>query len=139
MSQFIEWRHDGRRLVIPVIIYPPVVAELNGVAAQALLDTGSTTSAVTTRLADTLGLRRLGKRPLGSAQGEGQADRFLFRVGIAIAIDQQAAPRFPYVFEEVRGFELANSFSLDALIGMDILRQCRFEMQPSGRCRLTFG
>lgn len=137
MSQCIEWRHDGRRLVLPVVILPPEPTSiLTGVEADALLDTGSTTSAITPRIAKELGLRQLGKRPLGSAQGLGQAERYLFRVGLRTPAD---VPTFPFLFDEVSGFELSDSFQLDALIGMDILKQCDFSMSGTGICSLTFG
>lgn len=40
------------------------------------------------------------------------------------------APAFPFVFDEVTGFELANSFTFEALLGMDILSQCDLSMGP---------
>jgi predicted aspartyl protease len=106
------------------------------VEADALLDTGSTTSAITPRIAKELGLRQLGKRPLGSAQGLGQAERYLFRIRLRTPAD---VPTFPFLFDEVSGFELSDSFQLDALIGMDILKQCDFSMSRTGTCTLTFG
>jgi hypothetical protein len=45
----------------------------------------------------------------------------------------------PFVFEEVSGFELKDGLAFNALIGMDILGQCDFSMERSGRCRLRFG
>jgi hypothetical protein len=109
---------------------------LRGFEAAALLDTGSTTSAITPRVAQKLKLTPRGKRPLGSAQGEGQAERYLFRVGLRAPSEQ---PAFPYVFADVSGFELAEAFSLDALLGMDVLGQCDFAMDRRGLCRLSFG
>jgi hypothetical protein len=61
-----------------------------------------------------LNLNKRGKRPLGSAQGEGQAERYLFRVGLPIPT---SGPSFPYIFDDVSGFELADSFQFDALFG----------------------
>jgi predicted aspartyl protease len=137
MSQCIEWRHDGRRIVLPVIILPPEpTTDLSGIEAAALLDTGSTTSAITPRVARRLKLTPRGKRPLGSAQGEGQAERYLFRVGLR---EPSRQPAFPFVFADVSGFELTDAFSLDALLGMDVLGQCDFAMYRNGRCRLEFG
>jgi len=48
-------------------------------------------------------------------------------------------PSFPFVFDDVEGFELREGFQPDALLGMDILRQCDFSISRSGKCRLTFG
>lgn len=81
-------------------------------------------------------MRQLGKRPLGSAQGLGQAERYLFRIGLRPPTD---VPVFPFLFDEVSGFELSDSFQLDALIGMDILQQCDFSTSRTGACSLTFG
>jgi gag-polyprotein putative aspartyl protease len=137
MSQSIEWRHDGRRVILPVTILPPdPAANLTGHTGNALLDTGSTTSAVTPRVVRAINLRPLGKRVLGSAQGEGMAERYIFRIGLHPATDQ---PAFPFIFQEIVGFELTDSFQFDALIGMDILSQCDFSMSQSRLCRLSFG
>jgi hypothetical protein len=63
MPRTIEWRHDGARLVVPVTVYPPLTgAMLEGVAGRALIDTGSTTTGITARIAQPLGLRSIGKR-----------------------------------------------------------------------------
>lgn len=140
MSRCIEWRHDRRRIIVPVLILRPTPAtDLDGFRAQALLDTGSTTTGLTTRVAKALELPPRGKRPLGSAQGEGQAERYLFRVGLFQDVDGGSSPSFPYVFEDVIGFELKDSFQFDALLGMDVLSQCDFSMTRSGDCRLAFG
>jgi len=137
MPRCIKWVHDRRRLVIPVLILPPEPTnDLTGVEGTALVDTGSTTSAITPRLARSLDLRPLGKRPLGSAQGLGHAERYLFRLGLKTTDD---GPSFPYVFDEVSGFELSDSFQLEALLGMDILSQCDFVMSRAGHCTLSFG
>jgi hypothetical protein len=139
MSAAIEWRSDRRRLLIPVSILAPAPAsDLTSAPAQALVDTGSTISGITRRIAKRLGLVGRGKRPLSSAQGEGQAERYLFRVGI-VPMAGDDALSFPYVFEEVIGFELTNSFQFDALLGMDILSQCDLELHRNGHCRLVFG
>jgi hypothetical protein len=137
MSQFIEWTREARRILLPVTILAPVpVTELTGVDARALIDTGSSVSGIASRVAGQLGLRRLGKRPLMSAQGEGQVERLAFRMGFRPDVGPLKAPAFPFVFDEVIGIELTNAFEFDALIGMDILGRCNFEMRRDGYCRL---
>ena len=137
MSHRIEWRSDGRRILLPILILRPTPSiDLTGFDGIALLDTGSTTSGVTARVAHSLQLAKRGKRPLGSAQGEGQAERYLFRIGIRPAAQP---PVFPYVFEDIIGFELSDSFQFEALLGMDVLRQCDFAMSRAGQCSLQFG
>jgi predicted aspartyl protease len=137
MSHCIEWQHDRRRILLPVLILAPAPStDLTGIEAIALVDTGSTTTGITPRVAKRLGLARRGKRPIGSIQGEGQAERYIFRIGLPLP---DAAPSFPYVFDDVEGFELRDGFEPDALLGMDILRQCDFSIERSGRCKLSFG
>jgi hypothetical protein len=134
MPEF-KWRREARRIIFPATILAPAPAtNLTFVAAQALLDTGSTTSGVSREIAGQLNLPQLGKRPLGSAHGEAQVERFLFRIGF-----QMEDISFPFVFEEVDGFELRDGFAFNALIGMDVLGQCDFLMDRAGRCRLGFG
>lgn len=136
----IEWQRDPRRILLPVIILAPFpVTDLSGVNATALIDTGSSVSGVAARLAEAVDLRRLGKRPLTSAQGEGQVGRYAFRIGLRPGAGAGDQPSFPFVFEEVIGIALTNAFDFDALIGMDILGQCDFTMDRSGRCSLRFG
>lgn len=120
-----------------VTILPPTPStDLTGYEGRALVDTGSTTSGIVPRVARHLFLPKRGKRPLGSAQGEGQAERYLFRVGVIAATEQ---PSFPFVFDDVIGFELAETFQFDALLGMDLLRQCDFILDRHGGCKLIFG
>ena len=140
MPRTIEWRHDGRRLVVPVIIYPPLTGTtFEGVAGTALIDTGSTTTGINARVARRLGLRSIGKRLVSTVGGEKQIDRYIFRIGLEGRATDNDGPVFPYIFEEVDGFELLDSFSFDALLGMDILRQCELLIAPGNRCCLRFG
>lgn len=140
MSRTIEWRHDGSRLVVPVIVYPPLTGTtFEGVAGRALIDTGSTTTGVTAKIAQALGLQSIGKRLISTVGGEKHIDRYIFRIGLDGLAADNDAPTFPYVFEEVVGFELLDSFSFDVLLGMDILRQCELLISQGNKCRLTFG
>ena len=135
---YIERKHDGHRFLVPVhVLAPSPSLDLEGVSGQALVDTGSTVSGVTSAVADRLGLPRLGKRPLASAHGEGQSERCPFR--LALPDEESTTPTFPFVFDDVIGMELGNHFNFDALLGMDILRQCDLRIERSGRCRLWFG
>jgi hypothetical protein len=139
MSHRIDWQREPRRILLPVVILRPYpVTDFHGADASALIDTGSSVSGISTALANSLGLVGLGKRPLKSAQGEGQVDRFAFRLGLRPDQSGREAA-FPFVFEEVIGIELTNSFDFSALIGMDILRQCDFTSTRAGACSLVFG
>jgi len=138
----ISWRHDGRRIVLPVVLTNPDVANgtIRSVEGQALLDTGATNSGITVRAAKALALKSHTKRPLSSAHGEQQTDRFLFRIGLLP--DRESgddSPQFPFFFDEIEGFALLDSFRLEALIGMDILSQCDLEIDRRRNCTLRFG
>jgi hypothetical protein len=131
MSHRIDWRREQRRILLPVAILRPFpVMDLTGADATALVDTGSSVSGISLGIAQSLGLAGLEKRPLKSAQGEGQIERYAFRVGLK---PDEAA--FPFVFEEVIGIELTNAFEFNALIGMDILGQCDFTSRRAGIVR----
>lgn len=139
MSRRIDWRREKRRILLPIIILRPYpVTDLSGADATALIDTGSSVSGVSVAVAQSMGLVGLGKRPLISAQGEGQVERYAFRVGFRPDAPSDEAA-FPFVFEEVIGIELTNSFEFTALIGMDILDQCKFTCDRDGSCSLVFG
>lgn len=134
----IEWRCDRRRIILPILILKPAPAsDLTHYEVSALLDTGANVSGVATHIAKKLDLPGIGRRPLMSAQGLGQAKRFLFRVGLKQP--ESSAATLPFIFEETMGFELIDGTNLDAVLGMDILSQCDFELRRDGTCRLSFG
>jgi hypothetical protein len=136
----LEWTRERLRILLPIQILPPFPKTLlKGAEATALLDTGSSISGVGLALAERLGLHRLGKFPLKSAQGLGQVERYAFRVGFLPNSRPDRSPSFPFVFDEVVGIELTDTFEFNALIGMDVLGRCDFSMERTGRCRLRFG
>jgi hypothetical protein len=139
MSRRIDWRRFQSRILLPALVLRPFpVTDHSGIEATALIDTGSSVSGVSVALAQSLQLVGLGKRPIKSAQGESQVERYAFRVGFR-PDSRDGAPNFPFVFEEVIGIELTNAFEFTALIGMDILGQCDFTTRRSGDCSLAFG
>ena len=100
----IEWRREPRRILLPCLILAPFpIIDLSGIEARALIDTGSSVSGISESIAEQLNLSRLGKRPLRSAQGEGQIERYAFRVGVQPTGKAGEPNRFPFVFEEVIG------------------------------------
>lgn len=136
----IEIRHDGRRIIVPVILLPPSPPTLlTGIETDALLDTGATNTGITPRVAKQLGLRPLGKRPLGSAQGEMQSERYVLRIGFPAPPSDSALPTFPFVFDPVMAFELTDSFRRGALLGMDVLSQCDVHLDRGAVCTIRFG
>lgn len=136
----IEWRRDKRRIILPIaLLGPSDGSTVDFVEGRALLDTGATASGITPRMVKQLSLRGQGKRPLNSAHGEKQTERYIFRIGFFPDVRDDGRPRMPYIFDEILGFGLEDSFQLEALIGMDILSQCDFTMTRNERCTLSFG
>ena len=103
---------------------------------MALVDTGSTMTGVKQSVASKLGLVGRGKRPIGGIGGEEQAERYVFRIAL---FGDGASPTLPFAFDDVLGFELKESFTFDVLLGMDILRQCDFELRRGSCGVLTVG
>lgn len=136
----IELNRSNRRILVPITLLPPDTGVIvQGIAGHALLDTGATTSGIKTSVAGRLGLSATGKRPLLSAHGEAHAHRYIFRIALAPDAAPDEPPRFPYVFPETDGFELKDSFSYDAILGMDILSRCDLTLNRNGTGRLAFG
>lgn len=127
----IEWRRDGSRLLIPIqILRPSPTSDLSSFDATALLDTGATASGVARHIAEQMALPSIGKEPINTAGGTVLVNRYLFR--IAFSRDQG----FPFVFDDLTGFELISHASFQAILGMDVLSRCDFSMTRDGRCTL---
>lgn len=69
---------------------------------------------------------------MDTAGGTILSDGYLFRV--AFPIDGA----FPFVFDDITGFELNEFSHFQAVIGTDILARCDFTASRDGRCSLTF-
>lgn len=62
-------------------------------------------------------------------------DYFLFRIAFKAGL---SANGLPYVFAETDGFSWVEPKQFDVILGMDVLSQCDFRMDRSGRWQLTF-
>jgi hypothetical protein len=134
----LEGRHDGRKILLPVaILKSDDPADLTHVRATALLDTGATTSAITPGIIDSLGLEPFEKRHLTVATEDRLVDYFVFRIGLFDRNVPEAT--LPWVFGETRGFGMRATPGFDVILGMDVLRQCDFRLDRTGRWELTFG
>ena len=67
---------------------------------------------------------------MGGVGGDLQVERYVFRLGL---IGEGA----PFVFDDIIGFELRDSFAFDVLIGMDVLRQCDLSLGRDGSVVVT--
>lgn len=139
----LSWTSSGNRILLDVLVFKPgSPSDLTGLDARALLDTGATVSGISPRIVAELGLQSHTKKRLKSATEERFVDYFLFRIGWNInpeieSIGQPAS--FPFIFDELDGFGWGLAGDFDVILGMDVLRQCDFQLQRGGRCRLTFG
>lgn len=133
MSAAIEWRRGSRRVLLDIAILRPTPAtDLTSMPATALLDTGATSSGVTRQIADALQLPSIGKEPINTAGGTILSERYLFRIAFPIANS------FPFIFDDITGFELTDYRSFQAILGMDVLSRCDFTMSRTGDCTLRF-
>lgn len=138
---WLEGRHDGRQILLPVaILGSDDPSDLTHTMGVALLDTGSTTSAVSPRIIAQLGLIANGKRLMRVATEERMVERYLFRVGLfEKASSNVASTRFPYVFAECNGFAIRSADHFDVILGMDVLGQCDFSADRKGYWRIGYG
>ena len=101
-----------------------------------LLDTGATSSWISPRVIEKLGLVELMKERVSFAMDEQVAEVYLFRLGLFAGED--GVNGLPYVFAETRGFRLKQRNDFDVILGMDILSQGDFSLTRSGKWTLTF-
>lgn len=137
----LECSNDGRRIILPVtVLRAHPTSDLTGHQCTALLDTGATTSGITPRVGRALNLIGLGKRPLGSARGDEQVERYICRIGLqSTSHHDQEQPTYPFVFDPIMAFQLRDEFRFDVILGMDILAQCDFRMDRHRHTLLSFG
>jgi hypothetical protein len=131
----VEGRHNGRQILVPVAIAPPLVmAQSVMEPAVALIDTGATRSLIIRELAERLSLPFVGKQRLVSARSEDQVDQFAFRVGF-----QREGNQWPWFLEgDFIGLEFRNLSSFQIIIGMDIIGLGTFETRPDRSWRFRF-
>lgn len=139
----IEWRHSGRRLILPIVVLAPANAAnpSQTVRTSGLIDTGATGTGIRSDLASSLGLLPRGQRRVHTANGLLMASEYLFRVGFVCGdyddplFDPDRA--LPFVLEEpVLGFELQSGFAYPMLIGMDIIGANDLSITRDGRAEL---
>ncbi len=134
--------NDGRKILLPVaVLSSDNPADLTYIEAVALLDTGASCSAIGPRVISELGLSPYEKRQLLVATEDRLVDYYLFRIGLfdGLGDESRSMARLPFVFADLDGFGMRSSGQFDVILGMDVLRQCDFELYRTGRWRLSFG
>ena len=140
----IRWRHDGRQVLLPIaVLRPNAPTDLSWATITALVDTGATSSGISSSVVRELGLVSHTKKLLKSAHSEDHVSYYIFRIGLFPDADfgdaEEPFPSLPFTFPESEGFSCSAGDAYQAILGMDILKQCDFSIDRQGRCILTFG
>lgn len=131
----VEGRHNGRQIIIPVFVAPPLESNrFQVVEAQGLIDTGASRSLLTREIAVQLALPARGKHPLVSARATELVDRYAFRLGFTV--NDVAGPWF--LDQDLVASEFRNHGNFQVIIGMDVLASGTLELHPDRRFRFAF-
>ena len=141
----ITGRHDGRQIFASVALMS--IESLDGLTSDdskqpdvqvlnALIDTGATTTSITPKTAEKLGLLPMGMHRVLTASGIQNRPSYLLRVGFASFI--KGKQNFLIPDKAVEATETPRSdFPFDVLIGMDVITQGKLLVTPT-RYEFTF-
>lgn len=140
----IEWRHEGKRLVLPVAVLPSTVA-INSQAldlTEALIDTGATGTGLRPDVANRLGILGRGRRRVLTANGDILVPEYRIRLGFypgSYEAEALAPPGLlPYILDlGLLAHALHEHFPYAMLIGMDVLRHCDLSIRKDRSARLV--
>jgi hypothetical protein len=140
-------QHNSVQLFCPVVILPPnpTPATAGGhVGVQALIDTGATTTAITTALAARLSLQPIGIMPIHGVGGVQHHNSHLFQVGFPFAPypppQQGQVPGTIFVLQKlIQGCSFqAGSAPFEVLLGMDVISIGSLVVQGNGTFSFSF-
>jgi hypothetical protein len=155
-------RHNKKQLFLNVAIIPadtfgalsqadaapknpsePQIANLS--MFKALLDTGATTTCITKKVADSLGLTPIGKVQVQGVAGPSFLNNYLFHVGFAFGMspgqdDKSQIGGVCHVLPAaIQGAEFhSGSAGFDVLLGMDVLGLGSFKLEGDGTFSFSF-
>lgn len=139
----INWRHDRKRLVLPISIFPSSTAANPHEYAliTGLLDTGATGTGIRQDVASRLGLEKRGRRQVFTANGDILANEHLIRVGFYPGVFSEypfdIKTTLPFVLEkELLAYSLHPNFSFEMIVGMDIIAQADLLLMRNGGATL---
>jgi hypothetical protein len=154
---FVEGRHDGWQAITDIAIidaakYKEHRESRNDVLAgvrpfRALIDTGATTTMITTRVVDELGLEFVNRKPFRNADGLRWRPAYLFYVafyGATVSMGDSEEDGTPYMRKiyiwprDINGGQIANEESFDVLLGMDIISTGLLVFRKDGTYRFSF-
>jgi hypothetical protein len=117
----IRGGHDGRQILVPVILAGGTGQAVVMVQATALLDTGASMTAIAPQLAEAMGLLPVGRLILDTAAGTRRANAYNFTLGFRMdSVGGLAQPPL-FLPNEIYGIDFTKGQAFDVLIGMDIL------------------
>ena len=130
--------HDGRQILVPVVLAGGAGQAVNLVEATALLDTGATLTASAPQLADAMGLVPVGRRILDTAAGTRRANACNFTLGFRRPHHEGMAPSPLFLPNELYGIDFTKGISFDILVGMDGLSKGEFHKDRQFRWVFRF-
>ena len=101
---------------------------------RGLLNTGASTTCITRRAAQRIGLRPRGKRRVASVTSIEYHNQYLFGLGAFYEADDA---RGYYMFDEVLGVEFRDNDDFDVPIGMDVITRGDLTLFRSGEFTWT--
>jgi hypothetical protein len=111
---------------------------LNFRECTALVDTGARRTCITEKIAQDLGMRRIGEVEVWNVKRPERHWTYLFHVAIWPE-SAEGLPLPPYgIGDEIEGIDVGNHPYFDVLLGMDIISQGRFLIEPNRRFSLAF-
>lgn len=136
-------QHNGSQLFLPLAILPPSVSGIAGgqpapqssIISNALIDTGATTTGISSRLAAQLQLQPVGKIPIHGVGGVQHHNSYLFLVGfpfvlppgtpplpgLPLSAPGQAQGQIHIVGKVIHGCEFHGATNFDVILGMDVI------------------
>lgn len=140
----IGWRHEGKRLVLPVAVLPSIVADnphdLD--LTEALIDTGATGTGLRPDVANRLAIPGRGRRRVLTANGDILVPEYRIRLGfypgIYTAEAQAPSGVMPYMLDlGLLAHALHEHFPYAMLIGMDVLQHCDLSIRRDRSAKLV--
>jgi hypothetical protein len=131
----LRGHHGGTRIILPVVILPPVEAasEHSMAEGRGLFDTGASATAIAPHFVDRLGLKWRGKRQVVTVRGNEFANQYRFRFGFLQEPLGGAASGSPFLLEsDLYGIDFTPTGAFDVLIGMDVIRQGETLLRKDG-------
>ena len=147
-------QHNGSQLFIDVSILPTIqsdslreeyLSRALPLQFKALIDTGANVTAISPRVAQSVGLLPSGKMPLFGVAGSQYHNFYIFHVGFIVSLMMadgdkiNAKPKLDLFNFTIRGPELAlGTNDFDILLGMDVIGKGSLAVEGSGTFSFSY-